>query len=85
MDKSPTEASTVDGGWGKWENHVIIELKRLSDNQDILRDKLADIDKDTSADIRELKIRFGLYGSGGGAAVVIVFEAIQWFLTNVKS
>lgn len=40
-------------GWGRWENHVILELQRLDNNNEALRQKVEDM----KADIREVKVR----------------------------
>jgi hypothetical protein len=65
-------------GWGRWENHVILELQRLDNNTEALRQKVEDM----KADIREVKIRSYLYGGGAGGIVVIVGEIFLWWVTS---
>jgi hypothetical protein len=82
MEIDPRESTDDNDGWGKWGKHVIIELQRLNDNMEALRDKVGLIDKDTSADIRELKIRCGLYGGGGGVIVTLVVEGLALYFSH---
>jgi hypothetical protein len=82
MDKNPLGDTGGDDGWGKWGTHVIIEMQRLDTNLEALRKQVAEIDKTTSVDIRELQVRCCLYGGSAGAVITILIEGLAWFLTH---
>ncbi|MCL4305062.1 hypothetical protein KJZ99_04060 [bacterium] len=50
MMMPPNDYST--NGWGEWKNHVLIEIKRLADNQEAMRE-----------DIIALKTKAAVWGS----------------------
>jgi hypothetical protein len=82
MDTDSDKIIDTEGNWGKWENHVIIEIQRLNNNLEALREKVVKIDKETNADIRELKIRCGLYGGTAGVIGVAIIEGLSWYFTH---
>ena len=82
MEKDPRESTDDNDGWGKWGKHVIIELERLNNNFEALRDKVILMDRETNADIRELKIRCGLYGGGGGILVTLIIEGLALYFSH---
>ena len=68
----------MEGGWGRWENHVILELQRLDNNVEALRQKVEDI----KVDVREIKVRSYIYGGIGGSIVVALLELLVWWVTT---
>jgi hypothetical protein len=82
MDRNPLGNTEGDEGWGKWGTHVIIEIQRLDGNYEALRKQVAEIDKTTSVDIRELKIRCSLYGGSAGAIIATIIDGLSWYLTH---
>lgn len=70
--------SDMEGGWGRWENHVILELQRLDNNVEALRQKVEDM----KVDVREIKVRSYIYGGIGGSIVVALLELLVWWVTT---
>lgn len=68
----------MEGGWGRWENHVILELQRLDNNVEALRQKVEDM----KVDVREIKVRSYIYGGIGGSIVVALLELLVWWVTT---
>jgi hypothetical protein len=67
-----------DNGWGKWQNHVLAELKRLNSSIDKWTDKNteehADIHKSVSenkGEIKALKVKASIWGLFGGSLPAI--------------
>lgn len=63
-------------GWSKWENHVLLELKRLNECHGDVNTKLDALMKEVSA----LKVKAGIWGVIGGAVPVIIGLGV-WVLT----
>ncbi|MBC8490464.1 MAG: hypothetical protein H8D45_30995 [Bacteroidetes bacterium] len=60
--------------WDKYQEWVIRDLKRLSENIKEINNKLDDISKDTAM----LKVKAGMWGMIGGALPVII--ALAFYL-----
>jgi hypothetical protein len=82
MDRTPLGDTGGDDGWGKWGTHVIIELQRHDENLEALRKQVAEIDKVTSADIRELQVRCCVYGGSAGAIIATIVEGVVWMFMH---
>jgi len=77
----------VDGSWNEWQNHVLAELKRLSDNIDKLNDAYISHREQCSIEIAKLKIKAGIWGGVVGAvpALVAALTALIWWLLSVRT
>lgn len=64
----------MNENWDKYQEWVIRDLKRLSENIKEIDNKLDDISKDTAM----LKVKAGMWGMIGGALPVII--ALAFYL-----
>ena len=64
-----------EGGddWKSWSKHILAELKRLSDGQEKMGDKMQII----SNDIVMLKIKATIWGAVGASVPILLFVAVQ--------
>ena len=67
-------------GWEQWQNHILIELKRLSDAcegfpraMEDLTKKVNDEMTELKTDIAMLKVKSGVYGLVGGAILLVMY------------
>ena len=74
-------AGPKTNGWSKWENHVLAELERHSDQLGRMDKKL-----DRIAEIQAaLSVRAGIWGLLGGSIPVAITVGIGLALWLVKS
>jgi hypothetical protein len=65
------------GDWTEWGRHVLLELERLGNSYEELRDNVEGIRRD----IRELKTRAAIYGCLAGmlasGTIVVIAKFVQ--------
>lgn len=65
-------------GWQEWRQHVLLEIKRLSNNQEKLEEKSIDYKLKTEVELSRLKVWAGVYGAVSGTiAALIIREVIS--------
>ena len=65
-------------GWQEWRQYVLLEIKRLSNNQEKLEEKSIDYKLKTEVDLSRLKVWSGVYGAAAGMiAALILMEVIS--------
>lgn len=65
-------------GWQEWRQYVLLEIKRLSNNQEKLEESSADYRLKTSVELSRLRVWAGVYGAAAGIlATVILREVIN--------
>jgi hypothetical protein len=68
--------------WNEWQNHVLIELTRLNDNVEHIKDKNDEDHKDIFASIATLKVKAGVWGALAGiipGSVLALYFLIRYF------
>jgi hypothetical protein len=64
-------------GWNEWSKHVLIELERINNNTEALREDVQDIKIENAKEITALKTKMLMISSGvggGGAAIVVLLQ-----------
>ena len=64
--------------WNEWGRHVLIELERLNESYEQLRDDIPKLE----TEIALLKFKCGIVGTISGMIPVTILIAIQWLTTN---
>ena len=71
-----------DNNWGKWQNHVLAELRRLNTNMESFESKNNEDHKDIFTTLATLKVKAGIWGALAGLIpgmlilIWFVFESI---------
>ena len=63
-------------GWQEWRQHVLLEIKRLSNNQEKLEEKSIDYKLKTSVELSRLKVWSGVYGAVAGAVAALILREV---------
>lgn len=65
-------------GWQEWRQYVLLEIKRLSNNQEKLEELSSDHRLKTAVELSRLRVWAGVYGAAAGIfATVILREVIS--------
>lgn len=65
-------------GWQEWRQYVLLEIKRLSNNQEKLEESNTDYRLKTAVELSRLRVWAGVYGAAAGIlATVILREVIS--------
>lgn len=65
-------------GWQEWRQYVLLEIKRLSTNQEKLEEAGANYRLKTEVELSRLRVWAGIYGAAAGIlATVIIREVIS--------
>lgn len=67
-------------GWQEWRQYVLLEIKRLSTNQEKLEEKSNAYELNTSVELSRLKVWAAVYGAAAGiiAGVILREVASRW-------
>lgn len=63
-------------GWQEWRQHVLAEIKRLSNNQEKLEEKSTDYKLKTEVELSRLKVWSGVYGAAAGMIAALILREV---------
>jgi hypothetical protein len=66
-------------GWSKWENHVLLELKRLNScHDDVVKGQteILQVVSTLKEEISALKVKAGIWGAAAGCLPVILLLGV---------
>lgn len=63
-------------GWQEWRQYVLLEIKRLSNNQEKLEEKSIDYKLKTSVELSRLKVWSGVYGAAAGMIAALILREV---------
>jgi len=63
-------------GWQEWRQHVLLEIKRLSTNQEKLEEKSIDYKLKTEVELSRLKVWSGVYGAAAGMIAALILREV---------
>lgn len=63
-------------GWQEWRQYVLLEIKRLSNNQEKLEEKSIDYKLKTEVELSRLKVWSGVYGAAAGMLAALVLREV---------
>ncbi len=64
-------------GWGEWKNHVLIELKKLSADNETQTESIQELNENFIRLESELRFKSGLWGAMSGALGMVIYLAIK--------
>lgn len=63
-------------GWQEWRQHVLLEIRRLSNNQEKLEEKSIDYKLKTEVELSRLKVWSGVYGAAAGMIAALILREV---------
>ena len=67
-------------GWGEWSKHVLIELERLNNNMEALRQDFQESKLDNAKEIAALKSRMIVVSASLGALGAFLITILKHFV-----
>ena len=63
-------------GWQEWRQHVLLEIKRLSTNQEKLEESSTDYKLKTEVELSRLRVWAGVYGAVAGTIAALILREV---------